>query len=129
MNSRYFPLLAQLFRFGMVGLTAAAIHFCTVVLLVQNGFYAPLVANVIAFLISFQMSYWGHRLWTFSDTVTLHREAYSKLIMVQVLNLAASESLFYLFLSMHLPYQVALLIVLSILPLCTFTVSKLWIFR
>jgi putative flippase GtrA len=122
-------LIAQLFRFGMVGLSAAAIHFCTVVLLVQNDIYPPLIANVIAFIISFQMSYWGHRLWTFNDTITAHREAYSKLIIVQLLNLAASEGLFYFFLTLQLPYPVALLIVLTILPLFTFTVSKFWIFR
>jgi putative flippase GtrA len=126
---QYIALFTQLFRFGVVGLSAAAIHFCIVVLLVQNNIYVPLIANVFAFAISFQFSYWGHRLWTFSDTVTEHREAYPKLVAVQLLNLAASESLFYLFLSLHLPYQVALLIVLSILPLFTFTASKLWIFR
>ena len=126
---RYIPLVAQLFRFGIVGLSAAAIHFSVVVLLVQNELYPPLIANIIAFFISFQMSYWGHRLWTFNGTITAHREAYSKLILVQALNLTASEWLFYFFLSLHLPYQIALLIVLSVLPLFTFTVSKFWVFK
>jgi len=124
-----FDLFAQLFRFGIVGVTAAAIHFCVVVMLVQMLAYAPLVANIIAFFISFQASYYGHRRFTFAESAVLHSAALPKLLMVQLINLAANESLFYFFLSLHLPYQLALLIVLTILPMLTFIVSKLWIFR
>ncbi len=126
---RYYPLLAQVFRFGMVGLTASGIQFCTVVFLVQYLSIAPLVANVLAFFISFQMSYWGHRLWTFNSTQTVHSVAASKLLFVQLLNLAANETLFYIFLTLHLPYQVALILTLAILPIFTFISSKWWVFR
>lgn len=122
-------LMAQIFRFGVVGLTAATVHFGTVVFLVQYFEYAPLVANVIAFLFSFQVSYWGHRGWTFQDADVMHRQAIPKLLLVQVINLIANETLFYIFLSFHLPYQVALLLVLSILPIFTFISSKFWIFK
>lgn len=122
-------LLNQLTRFGAVGVTAATIHFCLVVLLVQHASLHPLMANVAAFLVSFQVSYWGHRRFTFPQTITLHREAYSKLILLQLANLAANEGLFYFFLSLHLPYQLALIIVLTILPVMTFTISKFWVFQ
>ena len=125
----YFPLAAQLFRFGIVGLTAAAIHISIVIALVQHAQLVPLVANAFAFCISFQMSYWGHRLWTFNDTDTLHRTALPKLLIVQILNFIANESLFYVFLSLNIPYPVALVFVLTILPIFTFVSSKLWVFR
>jgi len=125
----YLPLFLQLFRFGVVGLTAAGIHFSTVVLLVQYLSIAPLVANIIGFIISFQMSYWGHRVWTFNATDILHRDAFPKLVLVQILNFIANEILFYIFLSLHFPYQLALLIVLTVLPVFTFISSKLWVFR
>lgn len=125
----YMPLLQQIARFGIVGLTAATIHFTTVVLLVQTQHYPPLWANVFGFLIAVQMSYWGHRRWTFSDTATLHRVAFPKLIAVQLVNFAANETLFYIFLQFKLPYTVALLIVLTTLPIFTFVSSKLWVFR
>jgi len=126
---RYQPLLSQLFRFGIVGLTAAALHFSIVVMLVQTWLFMPLVANIFGFAAGFQVSYWGHRMWTFSETVTSHRVALPRLLIVQAINLLANETLFYIFLSLNLPYPVALLIVLSTLPLFTFISSKLWVFR
>lgn len=126
---KHAQLFAQLTRFGIVGLFAATVHFSIVVILVQNGLFVPLSANLVALLISIQVSYWGHRRFTFPETVSRHREAYSKLIFVQLANMAANEGLFYVFLALHLPYQVALLIVLTTLPLVTFTASKFWIFR
>jgi putative flippase GtrA len=124
----YIPLF-QIFRFGMVGLLAAAIHFTVVVYLVQIWHFVPLTANIFGFVVSFQMSYWGHRLWTFNHSAALHRVVFPKLLLVQVMNLAANESLFYLFLTFNLPYPIALLIVLTILPIFTFLSSKWWVFK
>jgi putative flippase GtrA len=122
-------MIRQLFRFGTVGLTAAAVHFYLVVSIVQTWGMAPLVANLFAFIVSFQVSYWGHRLWTFEGAEVQHRDALPKLILVQGLNFTANESLFYIFLALRLPYPVALLITLTILPIFTFVSSKFWVFR
>lgn len=124
-----YPLIAQVFRFGIVGLTAAMIHFGTVVMLVQTFDFAPLVANVFGFSLAFQASYWGHKNWTFNASQTMHVVAVPKLLFIQILNFLANESLFYFFLAMHLPYQMALLIAITILPIFTFFSSKLWVFR
>lgn len=118
----------QLCRFGTVGLIATTVHFTLVVCIVQLFLLPPLIANIFGFAISFQVSYWGHRLWTFSDTAASHKVALPKLLFVQMLNFAANETLFYIFLMLSLPYPIALLIVLSILPLFTFVASKLWVF-
>lgn len=122
-------MIRQVFRFGIVGLLAAMLHFSVVVLMVQRGSIEPLLANVFAFVLSFQVSYWGHRHWTFENTVVSHGIAFPKLAFVQIINFAANETLFYIFLTLHLPYDIALLIVLTVLPLFTFAASKLWIFR
>jgi putative flippase GtrA len=123
------PLFFQLVRFGIVGLTGAALHFSIVVGLVQQLKMAPLVANVFAFLFAFQVSYWGHRCWTFRWTTASHRAALPKLLCVQLVNLAVNETLFFIFLSLHYPYPVALIIVLTILPIFTFIFSKWWVFK
>jgi putative flippase GtrA len=125
----YLPLFYQLFRFGIVGLAASAVHFGIVVLLVQNWTMQPLVANIFGFAGGLQISYWGHRMWTFNDTSTLHRVALPRLLVVQIISLLANETLFYIFLSLNLPYPVALLVVLTTLPIFTFVSSKLWVFR
>src|SRR6266545_1566470 len=97
-------LFLQFCRFGIVGLTATLIHYSIVVELVQKISMQPLIANIFAFLIAFQMSYWGHRLWTFNDSVSLHRDAFPKLLLVQSLNFTINESLFYILMTWGLPY-------------------------
>lgn len=125
----YFSLFLQIFRFGIVGIIAAIFHVSIVIYLVQQWFLLPLVANIFAFMFSFQLSYWGHRLWTFSDSDTLHSIAIPRLLFIQLINFAANETLFFIFLSLNLPYPIALILVLTILPLFTFITSKFWVFR
>lgn len=125
----YFPLFFQLCRFGIVGVLAAAVHLGIVVAIVQNFHIAPLIANVFAFAISFQCSYWGHRYWTFNALEVPHTLALPKLLFIQIANFAANESLFYIFLALGFSYPIAMLIVLAILPIFTFISSKLWVFR
>lgn len=123
-------LFFQLMRFGIIGSIAAAVHFTIVVMLVETEGLKPLYANAVAFLFSFQIGYSGHRYWTFRGTQTQHRTAISKLLLLQSCNFAANEGLFYFFMTFfHLPYPLALLLVLATLPIITFTVSKMWVFR
>lgn len=128
---RYQPLLLQITRFGIVGLTAAGINFCVVVFLVQQFALEPLIAYIFGFVISFQMSYWGHRLWTFSDTAAMHSHsaALPKLVLVQIGNFLGSELLYSFFLSHHIPYQIGLILVLGIMPIFTYFTSKMWVFK
>ena len=124
----FFKLAGQLCRFGLVGLSAAAIHFSVVVWLVSMQKVPPLLANIAGFLLAFQLSYWGHRQWTFRVNVA-HKPAAMKLLLVQLFNFSLNESLFALFLALQIPYQWALLLVLGILPAFTFILSKQWVFR
>ena len=64
-----------------------------------------------------------------AERVHDYREAYPKLVLLQILNFGLNELLYFILLSLHLPYQLALFIVLATLPLFTFTVSKFWIFQ
>jgi putative flippase GtrA len=121
-------LLWQLMRFGFIGVSASFVHFCTVVFLVQCFAFAPLYANVFGFILGFQVSYFGNYLWTFKQIKAPHRKALPKLLLLQLVNFALNESLFSLLLSFNLPYRLALLIVIMILPPFTFIVCKVWIF-
>jgi putative flippase GtrA len=127
---RHAPLFLQLTRFGLVGITAALVHFTVVVVLVELHWLKPLIANVAAFCVAFQVSYWGHRSWTFSGTQQKHAVAFPRLLLVSSLAFLANESMFYILMSQFkLPYILALVIVLSVLPLAVFTVNKLWVFE
>lgn len=123
-------LFKQLIRFGIIGLCAAAVHFGILIALVEIKHFNPLVANIFAFFISFQISYWGHRSWTFYGTTVSHRIAFPKLLLIGSTNFAANEGLFYIFLTVfNLPYPVAQFLVLTILPIANFTLGKYWVFR
>lgn len=128
--TRHHFLIRQLIRFGIVGVCAASTHFLSLVFFVEMGKLKPLVANIIAFMIAFQVSYWGHRRWTFRGTTTTHRVALQRLFIVCGSGFIANEGLYYIFLEiLHLPYQLALVIVLAILPIVNFILGKLWVFR
>lgn len=128
--NKYFSLflIKQIFRFGVVGLIAAAVHFGIVIMLVQNFRYTPLIANLFGFMGGVFFSYSGHRFWTFSHTAAAHVSAFLKLVLLQGIMLIANEILFYVFMLLGLPYPIALLFVLSILPFFTFVCSKRLIF-
>lgn len=127
---KYTPLFFQLTRFGIVGVTAAAVHFSVVIALVQFALIKqPLYANAVGFFFAFQISYSGHRFWTFRDTRVAHRAALPKLLLVSLSGFLVNETLFYCLMTLlGLPYQLALLVVLTVMPAITFTLSKLWVF-
>lgn len=119
----------EIIRFGFVGAVAAAIHFFSVVFLVEIYQLPPLIANVIGFCVAFPCSYVGHRYFTFRALHTLHRHAIIKSFFIQSLSFAANESLYYILLSLHIPYALALCMVLTILAIFTFISSRFWVFR
>lgn len=121
-------LLGELIRFGMVGIIASLTHFSIVVLLVQYHILSPLTANIAAFLTAFQVSYWGHREWTFRS-VCRHRVAFPRLFGIQIVLLIVSEGLFYLLLKIPIPYQMALFFVIITMPALSFFSSQRWVFK
>ena len=121
--------LLQVCRFGIVGVTAASVHYFIVIFLVQNYAFNPLIANIFGFICAFQLSYWGHQQWTFADSAVIHREAMMKMLCLQLINFIINETLFSIFLVVGIPYQLALVIVLAVLPLATFIISRQWVFK
>ena len=91
----------QLFKFVCIGTLAAAVHMSMVALLVPLGFH-PLVANVLAFITAFNVSYFGHRFWTFGNTSRLsHITSVSRFWGVAVSSFVINETLFFLFLTLR----------------------------
>ncbi len=119
----------QLIKFGIIGCLAAAVHFSVVVILVSYFAIHPLISNVFAFLIAFNVSYFGHRLWTFNTIQHQFQKTVIKFFIVAVFSFLLNEYLFYIFLNVyHIYYIYSLLLVLLIIPPLTFIMSKLWAF-
>lgn len=118
----------ELFWFGVVGISALLVHFILVTLLVPLGL-APLLANVLAYLLAFQVSYWGHRLKTFDAAHLSHRHTLPRFFAVASLSFLLNEALYYLLLRFTpLDYRLALLIVLFCVAVLTFVLSRMWAF-
>jgi putative flippase GtrA len=127
-TNKMINMFFQLARFGAVGLAATCVHWSTVAITVPLGLH-PLQANVVAFLIAFNVSYWGHRRWTF-NAVRPHRSALPRFLLTACSSFSLNQTMFYLFLTYTtLDYRVSLLIVLACVSALTFVVSRQWAFR
>jgi putative flippase GtrA len=123
-------LFWQVMRFGIIGSLAAVVQLCIVITMVENDLMQPLAANIFAFVLAFQVSYWGHRHWTFQAGDIQHSIALPRLLLLASSAFMANEFLFYIMLNVfHWPYIPGLLVVLAILPTATFIISKFWVFR
>lgn len=119
-------LIGQLFRFGCVGVIAMALHLAVVIALVPLG-VPPLWANVLAFAVAFQASYFGHRGWTFRSPGG--RGAYTRMLVVSLASFALNEAMYACLLKFApFDYRVSLALVLIAVALFTFAGSRFWVF-
>ncbi|MFT0212553.1 GtrA family protein [Pseudomonas sp. F1_0610] len=124
--------MKQLIFFLAVGGTAALVHLLVVAALVPWFELSPLWANLVGFLLAFQVSYWGHRCLTFKAQAqqTTHKQAMSKFFAVAVGSFCLNQGLYAGLLAFTgLDYRVALFIVLFVVAVVTFMISKVWAFN
>lgn len=103
------------------------VHWLVVRLLVPAGF-APLLANVIGFGTAFNVSYFGHRNWTFASDAA-HSTTFWRFFLVALSSFALNEAMYFVLLRWGMDYQIALAIVLVTVAVLTFVLSKTWAFR
>ncbi|MDR3005063.1 MAG: GtrA family protein [Acidovorax sp.] len=122
--------LPQALQFVGVGGAAAATHLAVVFLLVQGLAMAPLVANVLAFLVAFVVSYNGHAWFTFASNAPRGWAVVAKYFAVACLSFVVNELLYWVALHwLHWHYFWSLLGVLLLVAMGTFVLSKFWAFR
>lgn len=125
-----YPLVQEVTKFGCVGLLGTAVNFLVVAYLVEQFGFAPLIANIAAFLVAFQVSFVGHKFWTFNACEQAIFATMLKFFAVGVLGFVLNEALYAVFLQkLHIHYLMSLLLVLLIVPPITFVCGKFWAFR
>ena len=121
-------MIAELLRFGLVGIAAMATHWCVVALIVPLGL-APLLANIVGFCIAFNVSFFGHHHWTFASADS-RQNTFRRFLGVAVLGFVNNELLYALLLKFTaLDYRIALAIVLVTVAGVTYLLSRFWAFR
>lgn len=121
--------MSSLLWFGLVGATAAAVHFGVVWLLVSQGLAAALLANVLGFALAFGVSFVGHHRLSFAAHGARGREALPRFAAVALLGFVSNEAMYALLLRLGLEYRLALLLVLVTVAAMTWLLSRHWAFR
>jgi putative flippase GtrA len=122
--------IIRLARFGLVGLSASATHYLSVIALVETSAIDPLIANIGGFIAAFWVSYFGHRFWTFGDRNSISSGAFLRFFATALFGFGLNEILFYLMLAYTaIPYTVALAIAVVIVAISTYFLSRAWAFR
>jgi putative flippase GtrA len=123
-------LKREVFYFVSIGAAATVAQLLFVFLFVSYAHFHPLIANVLAFFFAFQVSFFGHRKFTFSK-----HQGKKTLSLPHFFTVAASaglinEALYFLFLRYtNLNYMVALFLVINIVAIYNFLLARFWACR
>lgn len=121
--------MRRFLKFALTGAMAAAVHLVSVLVLVESAAMAPLRANLAGFALAFLCSYAGHRRLAFRDNAARHRQALPRFLLVAVAGLALNQLLFALLLAYAgLPWLLALALVIVLVAIATFLLSRAWAF-
>jgi putative flippase GtrA len=123
-------IMKQLCWFVAVGCAAAATHWLVVVAVVSFAGYAPLIANVIGWLIAFCVSFLGHYQLTFKLQHAPLSRALRRFFAVSALGFGVNELAYaYLLHATTLRYDVLLALILIAIAVMTFILGRFWAFR
>lgn len=117
-------------RFGLVGVTAAAVHY-VVALGVHAGLHVPPAwANLLAFVMAFPVSYAGHRAFSFPGSLRPHAQALPRFFTVALASFVGNQALLLALLhTLAWPFWLALGATLAAVAVATYAFSRHWAFR
>ncbi len=119
----------QVIYFAIIGIMATGVHYLFLSTLIKAFTLPALIANVIAYLIAFQISYYGHRYRTFSHQHPHPNKSYGRFIIASMTGLSLNETLFYFFsVQLNLSYTMAFLATAMMVIPMTFSAYKFWSF-
>lgn len=119
-------------RFVVVGCAAAVVHWSVVRAVVDGWAVAPLLANVLGWVVAFGVSFAGHHRWTFGDAPGRDaRRSLPRFLLVSLAGFAVNEATYAALLGGlgGWRYDVVLAVVLVAVAGLTFVASRLWAFR
>lgn len=116
--------------FTGIGGFAALVHILIVMNLVTYVDLNPLIANIFAFLIAFNVSYLGHKYLTFAKIGEQKQLSLPHFFLVASSAGLINESLYYLLLSYtQINYLIALVLVLGLVAVYSYILSHFWACR
>ena len=119
----------QISSFVLVGASAALVHWLVVVLLVSGASWQPLTANVIGWLVAFNVSYTGHYFLTFRALQSGLKSSLPRFFVLSAMGFLVNETAYAILLSKtSMSYEAFLGMILIAVAVLTFVFSRLWAF-
>ncbi len=123
-------IIRQLACFVAVGCAAAATHWLVAVLAVRALSYAPLVANLVGWLVAFCVSFAGHFHFTFRHQHAPIAKAARRFFLVSALGFSVNELAYaWLLRVTTIRYDILLALILIAIAVMTFILGRFWAFR
>ncbi|WP_020589588.1 GtrA family protein [Desulfobacter curvatus] len=114
----------QLVKYGIVGISSAAIHFCVASIFVSVIYKSFFLSNVSGFFLAFLWSYFAQSKYVFSSNFSKIKgmkfffvQATSLLLVIGIANKLCESSIY-----------LKIFVVAMVLPVCAFFVHKFWTF-
>lgn len=116
-------------RFFIVGAAATLIHISVAALSISQFNLPVFRANLLAFLVAFMFAFSGHFIWTFRSqshlarslfryfTISISAFALNNLVLLTLVNTGVLSDI------------VSVILAAAVIPLISFTASRLWGFR
>lgn len=132
-----FPVLlqpvAQGLKFGVIGIAATITHVTAFIVWIEMVGMAPLWANVAAFFTAVMVGFIGHFFWTFRDHGVAEmgrwKAALPRFIVVSLIGLGLNSVSIYMVVNvLSMSYWYAVVVMVTAVPICMFTLSKSWVF-
>jgi putative flippase GtrA len=120
-----------LLQFSIVGVLAAVAHFVSVWLIVSFLHISPSISNIFAFLIAFQVSYWGHYRISFRHQASSINYGMPRWLLVSLLSFGINQTLFVYGLKQwpQFHYLFILFVSTAIAALLSYILGRFWAFN
>ncbi len=116
--------------FTLIGALAAAVHYVVAVSLEAGLGVAPAWANPCGFLLAFPVSYIGHRKFSFAAQKASHQQAFPRFLLVACGGFLANQLLLLSALRLFpLPFWLTLGVVMVVVAVTTYMLSRYWAFK
>lgn len=123
--------VGELFRFGVVGVTATVVYLCVYAGLIEFADVAPLIANCIGSLVGVIVSFTGHNWWTFTGGSERRHLANTgtRFLIVNLIGFCESTVIVYVVTGvMAARYEYSIIVILAVVPASQYLLNKFWTF-
>ena len=117
----------RLVRFSIVGGGATIVHMAVSLSLAGVFSFAAQIANLIAFLTAFCVSFLGHYFYTFKSQQAMSR-VIPKFAIAAISGYAASALLLFLLRYVDIAGQIKLILAAMVVPIVSYLINRFWVF-